>query len=171
MSIYFDNNDNFLDSPHFNSLTNEEKLLIYDNLTIQITESLESAKNNPYSRMSHDTKNYLEQDLKKIQGRRNLLFERMTVSGKQEKSDSKTSFVHVAPGAKVIGLTMTKNTMIGAGDFIKNNGELEDVKLNNNKHITDTIQHKENKPDWQKWGTIIGIIGILVTIIIAIYGK
>ncbi len=171
MSIYFDNNDNLLDSPHFNSLPDEEKLLIYDNLTIQITESLESAENNPYSRMSYDTKNSLTQDLKKIQGRRKLLFERMTVSGKQEKSNSESSFIKIAPSAKIKRLTMTNNTVIGARDFIKNNGELEDAKLDNNKHITNTIQHKENKTDWQKWGAIIGIISILVAIIIAIYGK
>ncbi|MEK6884192.1 MAG: hypothetical protein AABY22_31470 [Nanoarchaeota archaeon] len=81
MSIYLNKDNSFLDSPYFHGLSNEEKLELYDNMIIQISESLDSAERDVYSKMSYETKNDLMQELKVIQGRRKLLFERMGVSG------------------------------------------------------------------------------------------
>ncbi len=88
------------------------------------------------------------------------------------KSNSKSSFVHIASGARVEGLTMKGNTMKGHGDFLKNDGKLIDAKLENNKHILPRMPAKEKSGiDWQKWGTIVGMVSILVVIIIAYFTK
>ena len=90
------------------------------------------------------------------------------------KSSEKPSFVHIAYGARVKGLTMRGNKMIGGGDFIKDEGELEDATLDNNKHIIPRRKNNESKSkesgiNWQKCGTVVAIVGILVTIILDIF--
>lgn len=50
-------------------------------------------------------------------------------------SENRPSFIKIAHGAKVKGLTMDNNLMVGDGDFLKNEGELEDAILINNKHM------------------------------------
>jgi len=49
------------------------------------------------------------------------------------------SFLHITPGAKVKGLIMDGNTMVGKGEFLNNEGELEDATLINNKHIIPSL--------------------------------
>lgn len=94
MSIYFNNKDNFLDSSYFNRLPNEDKLTIYDNLIIQNSEALKEANNNPYSRMPNETKYNINQDLKRIHERRNLLIESMGVLNTLSNHASNQNFVN-----------------------------------------------------------------------------
>lgn len=63
-------------------------------------------------------------------------------------SDNKPSFIKIAPGAKVTGLVATNNTMHGHGDFINNEGTLEDAKLKNNRHIIPNEPHVSPTKQW-----------------------
>lgn len=59
------------------------------------------------------------------------------------------SFIKIAPGAKVKGLKLHNNRMIGNGDFIRNEGELEDADLKQNVHITSqTTLISKKKHGW-----------------------
>jgi len=48
---------------------------------------------------------------------------------------NRPAFISVAPGGKIDGLRMERNTMIGNADFIRNEGELKNADLKDNKHI------------------------------------
>lgn len=83
---------------------------------------------------------------------------------------NRPAFIGIAPGAKVDSLKMKGNTLIGNADFIRNEGELKNANLKNNKHIVDPELQNigSSSINWTKWGTILTLLGIIVAVIIAI---
>lgn len=80
-------------------------------------------------------------------------------------SDNKPSFIKIAPGAKVTGLVATNNTMHGHGDFINNEGTLEDAKLKNNRHIIPNQKTALTKKRWFEKPLGILLLGLVVTVV------
>lgn len=64
------------------------------------------------------------------------------------KEGGKSSFVKIAPGAQVTGLTMAGNTMVGDGDFLLNEGELSGAILENNRHIAQATAPIADPKKW-----------------------
>ncbi|TAJ95202.1 MAG: hypothetical protein EPO31_02150 [Gammaproteobacteria bacterium] len=83
------------------------------------------------------------------------------------------SFIRIGKGAKVKGLKAHDNLIRGAGDFIHNDGELEDAELKRNLHIlpqnitkvVTALRHPSTN-DNQGWK--IMIVGTLLMFILSI---
>jgi hypothetical protein len=85
-------------------------------------------------------------------------------------NSNQSTFIKIDAGATVKGLKMHNNTMVGKGDFLKNEGELIDADLKGNKHVVkeSSTLNSADKINWTKWGTIFTVIGIGVAIILAL---
>ena len=142
MTIYFNPKDNFLDSSYFKSLSNEEKLSIYDNLITQLGEALEEDRVNPYSRMSNDTKCSCMKDLSRLEKRRKLLVESMGVLNK--------SGTIISPVSQNF---LNSQVHYGQGD---------------NTSEDKVVENKYNKKEWYE--KPFGIIGITMVAGIVIGG-
>jgi hypothetical protein len=77
-------------------------------------------------------------------------------------SEDKPSFIKIAKGAKVSGLTATDNTVIGNAYFINNEGFIEDATLERNTHIT-AYQTAEKR--WFEKPIGLVSIGVFVTVV------
>ena len=93
METFLNKDTNFFESMYFNSLPNEEKLELYDNRIIQLHETLNSAERNPYSRLSKELKYNFTEELKSLQFKRKLLFDRMSVTGNKSFSSSQNNLI------------------------------------------------------------------------------
>lgn len=75
--------------------------------------------------------------------------------------NQRPSFIKIASGAKVEGLSVVNNTGIGNADFINNEGELKNAILLSNKHIVSS-KILDKKKWWKKPEIIIpSLLGIL----------
>ena len=85
---------------------------------------------------------------------------------KNMESKKRPSFIHIAPGAKVKGLIMDNNTMVGKGNFLDNEGELEDSTLDNNKHIIPSSSQESIPIRSTIKKIVVGVvIGVLVLVL------
>ena len=86
------------------------------------------------------------------------------------------SFIKIAKGAKVKGLKANDNVMQGDGDFINNEGKLENAELNRNIHIVPTKIKKitlaiKNPGANDNQGWKIMIVGCVLAFILGISGM
>lgn len=86
---------------------------------------------------------------------------------KAMKENGKSSFVRIASGAKVTGLTMKGNMMVGDGDFLNNEGKLEDASIENNQHILSATNSKNNPKKWYEGPVGLVVLGVLIAVIAA----
>ena len=80
-------------------------------------------------------------------------------------SDNKPSFIKISPGAKVTGLVAKNNTMHGHGDFINNEGTLEDAKLKNNRHIIPAETSALPTKRWFEKPSGILLLGVVASLL------
>jgi len=83
------------------------------------------------------------------------------------------SFIRISKGAKVKGLKAHDNVMRGAGDFIRNEGELEDAELERNFHIlprrvTNVVAALRHPSANDNQGWKIMIVGTLLAFVLGI---
>lgn len=81
--------------------------------------------------------------------------------------ENRPSFIKIASGARVKGLIMDNNLMVGDGDFLKNEGVLEDANLTNNRHMpTFSSGHPPvSKKNWYEKPFGIVVLGVTVVLI------
>ena len=94
-----------------------------------------------------------------------IRYQQATLKAMEE--NGKPSFVKIASGAIVAGLTMKGNTMVGDGNFLRNEGKLEDANLENNQHILPVIKSNENSKKWYEKPIGIIVLGVLIAVIAA----
>jgi len=86
------------------------------------------------------------------------------------------AFIKIGKDAKVKGLKANENVMRADGDFINNEGELEDVELNRNIHIKPSkikkLTFAIKKPSANNYeGWKIMFVGCILAFILAIAGM
>lgn len=92
------------------------------------------------------------------------IVQKLKDSSVEDVSEGRPSFIKIAKGAKAEGLTMVRNKMIGDADFVKNEGDIKDVLLKDNKHIVSGIQTKKSK-NWHEEPLGIIFLGVLIVVI------
>ena len=77
-------------------------------------------------------------------------------------SDTKPTFIKIAPGANVTGLEATDNTIVGDAHFIDNHGTLENAKLERNRHIIPNAIAAQSMKRWFEKPFGIVFLGLVV---------
>lgn len=82
-------------------------------------------------------------------------------------AENRPSFIKIALGAKVRGLTMDNNLMVGDGDFLRNEGELEDANIINNKHMpfVSSGHPPAPKKNWYEKPAGQILIGVIIVVV------